>query len=874
MTKSIEEKFSSYNRLLARPGQPLEHHLSNLRKKLFDLKFRLPFFELAKDSLRSFGEAPDSTKLKISEYIVEDLMKILVVCHDFGKISPVFQYKIRQNKVKATINPLSYHTKTSSIFSYLLLENYFAIEKNEIKNSLGDLTDNFISLFKILIPYSIASHHSPLIKHNLLEYLKEAKVDTLSTISLMKTHVFCKKFEIGIPGQNKQIGYIDDLILISCDFSEKFTGDRKDIIKKSLDQLGEIVRYKVSNLDNYLKPIKKEIVSDEFEDLIEDITDDWNNAKNLSSFLPFYLTLHSMLCDLDEWDARTFIQNTDSHSDEFDWSYTGKIPLDTVKKTINLKFKPNGNTTLSQLNRLRNILFNVLDSNDLSDKPSAYIIEAPTGSAKTYAMINLAVRLANKHPIQTKKFRRIIYALPFISITDQVGNVVDEILSLNKLGKKELLTIHHSFSDLPQFIVKGENFVESVDEIIVGKASYSTRLWHNQFIVTTFVSFLNLIFSGKKKAILRFHRLIGSIIILDEVQSLPPKYWKILSKTINFMIEYLNIDFIIGSATNPRPLVNSVKSIVRPTLNLPRDILDQINRYEINFLEDLSEIGMEDLIEYFKNNIEVNKNNQILIVLNTKKSCRDVYDFVDSEFKNYSTFLLSTWVRPIDRKNTIQEVENLLAKNKPVILVTTQVIEAGIDLDFSRVYRDMAPLDSIIQVAGRCNRNNRNDRGVITLFNLVNDEGKPYANLYDLVTLEITNELLLKENNLDEIKLRSLIPKFYEKIKMRKITSELTDLLDTSNLGKLFSDFKLIEETYDKSLAILPDNLLNKFDITKKSSLKLLNLYMIGISSKLLNQITNYNKLKYPGVELYLVKESEFTQYSPLGGFNPKFDAT
>lgn len=854
------DMFPFDGKLLARPGQSLEQHLSAVRRALDQIAFKIPFYSIPIDGFNNdSGNPPSPSKIdvKLPSWLVMDLLKILVAVHDFGKISPFFQLKIRKVKIGKAMEPLSYHTKTSAFFAYFLIDEYF--KYHDIKEE-EKISRSIQHLFKTLIPYCIMNHHTPKLKTTFLDP-HELVSETLVTVAILREYVLPHQFTFQIPNTPVVKGNLTDFFSSVINFHVCRTVDHKQIVDNALKRFFELSECSV-NLENPIIPDWEEVATDEFFDLMDDLEDLWEETSKYPVFMPYFLFLHSILGDLDEWDARTFIPETMEHTADLDWNHIFPIAFSSVDSFRKAKFTKVFEGKIADIINVRNQLFDLTNSLELADKSSAYVLEAPTGSAKTLAMLNLAMRIAEKKEKRMEKAPRIIYALPFISITDQVGEVLSQIIEFADGSKDEHLTVHHMFADFPSYIFDPE-FDEEKNEIIVGRASAPTRLWHSPFIATTFVSLMNSVFSGMKRNILRFHRLTGSIIILDEIQSLPPKYWEILSRIVDYMIRYLNVDFIIGSATNPKPLAQHIQRAKFP--KLPGDLLRQINRYQLQFNNKPESI--ETAIQRIIADISKLDTRQAMIVVNTKKTCRMVYNELLRTFPEDEVFLLSTWLRPIDRKRSIDAVRNRLDEGLPVILVATQVVEAGVDLDFRTVYRDFAPIDSIIQVAGRCNRNFRYLSGTIHVLNLVNDKGRSFASfIYDKVSLEVTQSLLRPK--MHELELRDSIHEYFNLVKQRRKTSELLPEFKNSDLPILAEKFNLIEQDHSIPIAIIPQNQYNSLNFNSKLTIKILSLFSIDITAKQVS-LFNYIKRKISGIEILIAIEEDNPIYDKKGGLNP-----
>ena len=190
-----------------------------------------------------------------------------------------------------------------------------------------------------------------------------------------------------------------------------------------------------------------------------------------------------------------------------------------------------------------------------------------------------------------------------------------------------------------------------------------------------------------------------------------------------------------------------------------------------------------------------NSNKSFLFVFNTIKSSISFYDKLKEEFNDKNLIYLSTNILPIERKKRIEEIKKD-PNNK--IVVSTQLIEAGVDIDLDIVYRDFAPLDSIVQSAGRCNRNSTKKTGKVILFKLKNENGKFDHNfIYKGLTLAETEKLFLNRSSFEESKLIEIINNYYESIKKNSSQDERLQILKSMknmNYEKMHDKFRLIDE--------------------------------------------------------------------------------
>ena len=304
---------------------------------------------------------------------------------------------------------------------------------------------------------------------------------------------------------------------------------------------------------------------------------------------------------------------------------------------------------------------------------------------------NFAINLRNRISETTKYTPRIIYVAPFISILDQNVNIFEKALQ-SKIQSNTLL-VHHHLAPINYFkdIIeeqKNETYNVSQSELLI-------HGWHSEIIVTTFIQFFNAIFGRYTSQLRRFHNLIGSIIILDEIQSIPFEYWGIVREVLLFLGNELKCTIIMMTATQPLIFQqNEIIEIAPMFLDFPNRVTFHS---KINQALTLSEFCIE-----VKRKISEYPINSILVETNTIRSAIQVYSAINN---SRTIFFLSSQVIPIHRKPRIEEISYRLKKLEPIILVTTQVVEAGLDLDFNIALRDIGPIDSIIQTAGRCNRN-------------------------------------------------------------------------------------------------------------------------------------------------------------------------
>lgn len=413
-------------------------------------------------------------------------------------------------------------------------------------------------------------------------------------------------------------------------------------------------------------------------------------------------------------------------------------------------------------------------------------LNLPTGLGKTLSTFAFAFNLRDKISKEKGYMPRIVYSLPFLSIVDQNFDVLKKVFSANNIDLDSSLALeHHHLAEL--------RYIKEDDEIEDRHSKILIEGWNSEIIVTTFVQLFHTLFSNRKSTLRKFHRLSGSIIILDEVQSIPFKYWKLLNIFLKEMVSYFNSYVVLVTATEP--LIFS-KDDVKP-LVAPEGYFRQMDRItlEVN--------SAEQTLEDFVSNLTIDSSKRYLFIMNTIYAAKSCYELLKDKLKDDDEIVfLSSHVTPYERMERI----NKLKEKNIKFAVTTQVIEAGVDIDFDIVYRDFAPLDSIIQAAGRCNRN-WTDKGKVCVINLV-DEKRPFSSyIYDAVLLNVTKNILQRSNSYNEADLYELVNEYYSVLQNKLSPDTSDEFIDAlSNLrysdalgnGTAISDFNLIEQDFLK----------------------------------------------------------------------------
>ena len=496
-------------------------------------------------------------------------------------------------------------------------------------------------------------------------------------------------------------------------------------------------------------------------------------------------------------------------------------------------------------------------------------LTAPTGIGKTLSSMNFAINLRNRISETMKYTPRIIYVAPFISILDQNVKVFEKALQ-SKMQSNILLLQHHLapinyFKDIVKE-QKNETYNIPQSELLIDG-------WHSEIIVTTFIQFFNTIFGRYTSQLRRFHNLINSIVILDEIQSIPFEYWGIVREVLLFLGNELKCTIIMMTAT--QPLIfhqNEIFEIAPKFVDFPK---------RVTFYSKTNQaLTLDEFCIEVKRKIREYPTNSILIETNTIRSATEVYNAIN----NFRTvFFLSSQVIPIHRRPRITEIYNRLQNSEPIILVSTQVVEAGVDLDFNIAVRDIGPIDSIIQTAGRCNRNGvrKDTESPFFIYRVINKENSSEIakSVYGRVAIEISKDLLIKSQSIED-----LLNSYYHEISMRRSgqkSVEIKENIKELNYESIEDNFNLIEQEFKEPVFIeyndeatnIWNEFLNIFNnpnqkLNSRSQIlrirHLMEQYMISVSK---DDINRFGLQENFGI--YKVDKKDINEvYNMITGFN------
>lgn len=437
----------------------------------------------------------------------------------------------------------------------------------------------------------------------------------------------------------------------------------------------------------------------------------------------------SALIDSDWSDAasftKTIYKELERSLDSFPWESL----LNKLKDRLSSFSKDHG------LNDIRHAIGEECESAGQRSN-GIYQLEVPTGAGKTLSVM----RFALKHASLEKK-DRIFYIAPFISILEQNA---DEYRTSFGKEYEEFILEHHS------------NIREDKDEGDEGRNNirrdFYQENWSAPIILTTMVRLLNVMFSGNKQDLRRMHRLKNSVLIIDEVQSLPAKTITLFNGAINVLSKLFNCTVVLCSATQP-PFKEKIKDVASgkgiieihyaktPMLTQNYSEHSVFKRVDIISEVEKAPWNMERFKNFCKDEFETVQS--MLVVLNTRDAVRLLYDELKG-FYGKELVVLSNNMVPEHRLKAINEVKRRLSAGERVLCISTTLIEAGVDISVEKVIRSLTGLDSAIQAAGRCNRHGELNYGVLKILwldkDIENIDGMP-----DLIKRQMFTKIIIRD---------------------------------------------------------------------------------------------------------------------------------
>ncbi|WKN33899.1 CRISPR-associated helicase Cas3' [Porifericola rhodea] len=588
----------------------------------------------------------------------------------------------------------------------------------------------------------------------------------------------------------------DELVKQAANFAEGSDKLFEDLIPKTLSD------YAWAEFLEYI--LKKEFEAELAAFFFDELEDGFYTALSITDKIRYFY-LHQLL-----YSTLLFSDKSDVIFKDEQSVKKSKLDFDAIQ---NFRENNSFNNPRKKIDMLKNEAY-FLSIKHLHEvfQPNQhlYSLTLPTGLGKT--ITSLGVALALKKLVSNPQ-SKIVITIPFTSIIDQNYEVFQEIFNS---PDSTILLKHHHLAD--------PSYKEGEDEFDAQKSQFLIETWQSAIIVTTFVQLLETIFSNDKAKLLKFPNLINAIIILDEVQQINYQYWPLIRQAFISLGEKYNCYFILMSATQPL--------IFEPG----KEIIEIVPEYEkyfkffnrtrlINRAE--TKVSFDEFTEYVMNYLDDYPDKNVLIILNTKQKTRELFEALSETQSDSDIYYLSTLITPYERKRIINLIKT--GHKKRQIIVSTQLVEAGVDISVHTVFRAQAPLDSIIQAAGRANRYNENAEVAEVYLYQIDELQKASSLIYGRDLLIKTSNVLKGIVEIEEQNYLELIKNYFKEVHKQSlnVVSDISEAM-TNLKFETVGSFSLIEEKnsepvflqlnshavdlWNQFTAIYDDDSLNKFE--------------------------------------------------------------
>ena len=553
--------------------------------------------------------------------------------------------------------------------------------------------------------------------------------------------------------------------------------------------------------------------------------------------------LFSCLVDADYLDTENFMSNGAVLRDSGeDLTYL----LNLLNKHIEKWQNPSG-----KLNILRTQMLNECIDVGKNCNEKLFTLTVPTGGGKTISSMAFALNYAVKH---SKK--RIIYVIPYTSIIEQNAEVFRKIFGMNNVLE------NHSNVDF-----------DSLDNETKIQMMLAAENWNYPIVVTTAVQFFESMFSNKPSKCRKIHNIADSVVIFDEAQMLPLDYLLPCATAIRQLAENYNSAVVLCTATQP-----NFQSILNLTEKNNKLQLTEICKSAEKMADDFRRVNFkyEGKLEDDEIALELKQWNQVLCIVNKKAHAQKIYSMLGESDEN---FHLSTYMYPAHRQQVLDEIRKRLDENKPCRVVSTSLVEAGVDIDFPTVYRAISGIDSILQAGGRCNRENKRNsaESVVHIFNT--DEVLSYQQTNTDAAMAVIkkygDKIYLPEAikmYFDDLYYYRDIDKTHKVFDKKDIINGLTNL----EFETVSQRFKMIEND-TKALYICTDE--NKEEINQlrngnytKELFRSLQKYVVNLYEKDFNKLNEVCAIEYVDNSFYILADNKY--YSSKSGITFPDDNT
>lgn len=555
----------------------------------------------------------------------------------------------------------------------------------------------------------------------------------------------------------------------------------------------------------------------------------------------FVRMLFSCLVDADYLDTEASLSNERST-----WrsGYPSLLEL-SERFSINFNILRNKADSTTVVNQHREkVLDDCMKSAEFN--PGLFSLTVPTGGGKTLASLAFALAHAKKHGK-----RRIIYVIPFTSIIEQNAQVFRKML-----GDDAILEHHCNF------------MVDDSD----WKSLLASENWDAPIIVTTNVQFFNSFYANRTSHCRKLHNVADSIVIFDEVQAIPVEKLSPCMEVIKELSLNYGVSSVLCTATQPaieysEQFQSGLKGVQEIIQDVP-ELFGALKRTEESFIGELS---LQDVAA------KLFSYEQVLCVVNTRQQALDIFNALP---ESDETIHLSALMYPLHRTKKLNEIRRRLEDGEPCRVISTQLIEAGVDVDFPCVFRAVAGIDSIAQAAGRCNRNGLHEKPCkVFVFNFadlpissfIKQAAQSAEKLFDRFKGKLTSPECVREYFDD----------YFWKNQQRMDAEGIIKLCKTAQSGdiqfKKLADFQMINSSTIPVIVALDQNAIKlveelKYSKYKRLVLRQLQQYTVQIHSNQLNEIKGSLELMEPGI-LILLSEKLYSIDTGLKTSNPRGEA-
>lgn len=609
--------------------------------------------------------------------------------HDIGKASLDFQEKIIKNS-----NKMVDHSSLGGLFVFKIYRDLLSdLNKRSSSNILKlkeSMTADNNLIFELsdytnILIYTLMSHHS---QYDMVRKNKDMIYVMTSFDRMEKLENSSYRF-----GENPDDSLGIDEFYIEV---EKFFESKEIYIKEIFCQ----------GFFDYIEIIKK----------LKEASSAYS-SKEYAQALYFYKSiltrlLVSILKSADIRDTINAYEKIILDENEEKLSQVEKKFEENINKKYDSFGKPEGN-----LNILRSKISKDILTRSKEDGVGIYKLDLPTGAGKTLLSLRYGINQMNY-----QKKDRFFYVTSFLSVLEQNAFEMREVLN-----NDDYILEHHSNVLSDENEIETDDRDDSLESI---RKKFLLDDWTSPVVLTTTVQFYNSIFKGKSANLTRFKSFINSVIILDEWQSIPTEFLYITNLALNFLKIVMKATILLSTATQPRNASLSLKhKLSYGDLKGEKEDIIDYKDYDFSAFERAKLKIYKDINKMYSSSdirdlILENPDKSILIILNTKKIVKKVYDLLEDSYRESDLYYLTTNLTASDRLEKIDEIKFRLKSKDKICVVSTQLIEAGVDVDFDLVIRSISGMDSVVQAMGRCNREGLKKEAFTYLINLDKNEEK------------------------------------------------------------------------------------------------------------------------------------------------------